>query len=314
MESGSRIVASLGLAASVLVGGCSDSRSGPRVTLTCVGDVMLGRDVRRLCASRGREYPFEQVADLLGASDLTFGNLESPLADGTVRFPRVNALLGAPDMAPVLQQVGFDVMSLANNHAIDGGRTGLRRTCEHLRAAGIEPVGVGATLAEAERGVVVTARGLRVGFLAYSHFPYMSFIHDPERESILMLNEQTLRRTIPPLARRADVVVVSYHWGKEGRRDVSDYERRLAHLAIDLGADIVIGHHAHVRGEIEEYNGGLIAYCLGNFVFDEDSYGGNEGYILRCRLSASGIVDHETTPVRVVDCQARIDGTVEGTP
>ncbi len=314
MESGSRTVALLGLAASVLVGGCWDSRSGPRVTLTCVGDVMLGRDVRRVCATRGNEYPFEQVAELLGASDLTFGNLESPLADGSVRFPRVNALVGAPDMAPVLKQVGFDVMSLANNHAIDAGRTGLGRTGDRLRAAGIEPVGVGATLAQAERGAVLAVRGLRVGFLAYSHFPYLSFTHDPERESILMLNEQTLRQTIPPLARRADVVVVSYHWGKEGNREVSDYERGLAHLAIDLGADMVVGHHAHVRGEIDEYRGGLIAYCLGNLVFDKDSYGGNEGYILRCRLSASGIVDYETTPVRVVDCQARIDGTVEGMP
>jgi len=314
MEPASRVIGLACLAASPVICGCVGSRSGPRVTLTCVGDVMLGRDVRRACTSRGSEYPFEHVIPLLQESDLTFGNLESSLADGTARFPRVNALLGAPEMAPVLKRTGFDAMSLANNHAIDGGRQGLRKTCERLTAAGIIPVGVGSSLSEAERGAVLTADGLRVGFLAYSHFPYTSFVHDPDRESIVALNEDTLRRTIPSLAQRADLVVVSYHWGQEGRRDVSGYERRLAHLAIDLGAALVVGHHAHVRGEIEQYRGGLIAYCLGNLVFDDDSYGGNEGYILNCTLTPRGVVDHSTVPVRVVDGQARIEPAAEAEP
>ncbi len=83
------------------------------------------------------------------------------------------------------------------------------------------------------------------------------------------------------------------------------YERNLAHLAVDLGADLIIGHHAHVRGEIERYQDSLIAYCLGNLVFDQQSYRGNEGYILTCRLGCAGVMDYAVLPVRVVNGQAR---------
>ncbi len=295
------------LVAGLLVCGCQSPQSNGCVTVTCVGDVMLGRGVARLCQQRGNSYPFEQVTPHLQAADLTFGNLESPLTDHPTRFPRVNALRGSPAMAPVLANVGFDVMSLANNHAIDYGRTGLRQTMAVLRTAGIAPVGAGSTLAEAQRGVVLTIHELRVGFLAYSHFPYANFVYDPKRESILLLNEEALRITIPPLAQRCDVVVVSFHWGKEGSRQVTAYERNLAHLAVDLGADLIIGHHAHVRGEIERYQDSLIAYCLGNLVFDEQSYGGNEGYILTCRLGRAGVIDYGVLAVQVVDGRPRLD-------
>jgi len=271
---------------------------------------MLGRDVDRRSRQRGNGYPFAQVAPLLRAADLTFGNLESPLTDRPTRFPRINALRGSPEMAPVLKQAGFDVMSLANNHAIDYGRAGLAQTLEVLQAAGLMPVGAGRTLREAEEGVVLTARGVRVGFLAYSHFPYADFVHAPQRESILQLNEEALRRTIPSLARRCDVLVVSYHWGKEGSRRVTPYERNLAHLAVDLGARLVVGHHAHVRGAIEQYRRSLIAYCLGNLVFDERSYGGNEGYVLTCRLRAAGVMSYSLVPVRVVSGQAALEQIV----
>lgn len=183
-----------------LLAGCAP-RSQRLVTLALAGDVMLGRDVRRLCRTQGVDYPFAQVAPILRQADLAFCNLESPLTDLSVRFPRVNALVGEAAGAGALGRAGFDVVSLANNHAIDAGRT------------------------------------------------------------------------------RSDVAVVSFHWGKEGER-------------------------AHVRGEIERYRHGLIAYCLGNLVFDEKSYGGNEGMVLTCRVSRRGVEDYSVLPTVVRECQA----------
>ena len=294
----------------LLVGLLTGSLLGcaPRtVTLTCVGDVMLGRGVAQLCASRGPDYPFAQVAPLLRQGDLTFGNLEGPLTDLPTRFPRVNALHGRPEMAGALARAGFRVLSVANNHAIDYGRPGLAQTREVLTGAGLVPVGAGATQAEAERGAVVAAAGVPVGFLAYSNFPYTDFVLDPDRESVLMLNEEALRRTIPPLARRCRVLVVSFHWGREGERGVSDDQRRLAHLAVDLGASLVVGSHPHVRGEIEPYRHALIAYDLGNLVFDDQSYGGNEGWVLQCVCDDNGRLRRwHATPVEVVEGQARL--------
>lgn len=290
--------------------GCG--READTLTLTCVGDVMLGRGVARICTEQGSDYPFLRVAPLLRQADLTFGNLESPLTDLPTRFPRVNALRGSPEMAGALRRAGFDVLSLANNHAIDYGRPGLAQTRQVLRQAGIVPVGAGPTLPVAEQGVVVLARGLPVGFLAFSNFPYTDFVHDPARESIVLLSEEALRRTVPPLTRRCAILVVSFHWGREGDRTVTEEERRLAHLAVDLGADLVVGHHAHVRGEIEQYRGRLIAYCLGNLVFDGDSYGGNEGYILQCSYDCAGrLRDYHTLAVQVEEGQARTEEMVE---
>ena len=275
------------------------------VTLTCVGDIMLGRDVAVACEEHGPAWPLAEVAGELARADLTFGNLECPLTNAATRLPRVNSLRASPDMARVLADAGFDVLGLANNHAADYGRPGLTETLSALEEAGITPVGAGRTLADAKAGRVITVRGMRVGFAGFSNFPYVNFTHDPARPGIAMLSEEALRECLPPLARRCDVLMVSFHWGKEGAREVSDFERRTAHLAVDLGADLVVGHHAHVRGEIERYRGAIICYCLGNLAFDDSSWGGNEGWILRCRVSRSGVKSFEALPVEVADCRAR---------
>jgi poly-gamma-glutamate capsule biosynthesis protein CapA/YwtB (metallophosphatase superfamily) len=291
-------------ALAVAVGGCARSAPRGEVTVACVGDVMLGRGVARACQVHGPDYPFAEVAPVLRRADLAFGNLEGSLGGRETRFPRVNALLAGPEMAPALARAGFGVLSLANNHAIDGGRAGLRKTLAALQAAGITAVGAGRTAAEAEAGTVRNVRGLRIGFLAFSDFPYTNFVQDADRETVLQLSEDNLRRLLPPLRRRCEVLIVSLHWGQEGVRAVSSYQRRLAHLAADLGAAVVFGHHPHVRGPVEAYHGALIAYDLGNLVFDDQSYGGNEGAILMCRVSKQGVQSHQLIATRVEDCRA----------
>ena len=199
-------------------------------------------------------------------------------------YPRVNPLRARPEMADALAVTGFDVVSLANNHVVDCGRPGLRQTMELLDAAGIAYTGGGRTLAEAEEGAVVEANGLRFGFLAFSDFADVNFVHAPERESILVLSEET----VPPLRSRCDVLVVSCHWGSEFIQRTTTRQRDLAHLAVGLGADIVVGHHAHVRGEIEQYADASIAYCLGDFVFDIFADQPGEGALLEWTCTPEG--------------------------
>ncbi|MBU0610291.1 MAG: CapA family protein [Armatimonadetes bacterium] len=290
----------------LLLTGCTH-RPPTTVTIALAGDVMLGRDVRRMCATKGNDYPFANVGRVFRHADIGFCNLESPLTDLAVRFPRVNALVGTAGMVDALGQADIGVVNLANNHAVDAERAGLADTCRRLEGHGLAICGAGQTLQQAETGTVVRRPGVRVGFIGYSNFPYLNFVPDPQSWSLLMLSEENLRRTVPPLARRSDVVVVSFHWGKEGEREPSEWERRMARLAIDLGATIVVGHHAHVRGPIERYKHGLIAYCLGNLVFDDKSYGGNEGMILTCRAGRDGVEEYAVTPTVVRKCQAQIE-------
>ncbi len=269
------------LTAVLLTALCGCARRPPRqATLVCVGDVMLGRGVGDLCAEKGNAYPFERYAERLQGADVAFCNLEAVLSDQPMTYPRVNPLRARPEMADALAAAGLDVVSLANNHVVDCGRPGLRQTMELLDAAGIRYTGAGRTLAEAEQGAIIEANGLRFGFLAFSDFAEVNFVHAPERESILIVSEETLRRTVPSLRDRCDVLVVSCHWGSEFVEETNSRQRELAHLAADLGADILIGHHAHVRGEVEQYGDASIAYCLGDFIFDIFTDTPGEGFLL----------------------------------
>ncbi|HCU34448.1 MAG TPA: hypothetical protein DGT21_03085 [Armatimonadetes bacterium] len=264
--------------------GCA-RRPPPQATLVCVGDVMLGRGVGDLCLEKGNAYPFERYAKRLAGADIAFCNLEAVLSDQPMTYPRVNPLRARPEMADALAAAGFDVVSLANNHVVDCGRPGLRQTMELLDAVGIAYTGAGRTLAEAEQRAIVEANGLRFGFLAFSDFAEVNFVHAPEREAILILSEETLRRTVPPLRDRCDVLVVSCHWGSEFVVPTTTRQRDLAHLAVDLGADILVGHHAHVRGEVEHYGDGSICYCLGDFIFDIFADTPGEGSLLEWRCT-----------------------------
>ncbi len=189
----------------------------PMVELVAVGDVMPGRHVQRRFARIGGDYPFASVAPLLRRADLAFGNLECPL---TARpFEAIKAIrLRAPESwAPRLRRAGFDILSLANNHALDCGPAGLADTRRALRRAGLAPL-------EGEPRDLL-ARGLRVRFLALADYAPQS-----------VLSEETLRRKVSQARAGADVLVLSLHWGVEGSTVPSARQRRFARIAADAGA------------------------------------------------------------------------------
>jgi poly-gamma-glutamate synthesis protein (capsule biosynthesis protein) len=108
--------------------------------------------------------------------------------------------------------------------------------------------------------------------------------------------------------KQADVVIVSLHWGIEYARQPQESQRRIAHSLIDAGAALVIGHHPHTPQPVERHRHGLIAYSLGNFVFDAAGEGGRHGLILKCVLTREGVTDYTTTPVVISLCQPAVAG------
>jgi poly-gamma-glutamate capsule biosynthesis protein CapA/YwtB (metallophosphatase superfamily) len=266
------------------------------ITLSAVGDVMLARGLQRLAAEHGWDYPFDATREILKA-DLVFGNLEHPVSRrGTPKSAGI-LLRADPESVSALARAGFNVMSVANNHAMDYGPEALLDTLAILRRHGITPVGGGGSAEEAAAGAVIEVRGRRVGFLAFSVFPEAP----GEGPGIAVLSDQAIVRGIRRLRARSDFVVVSAHWGFERRERVSPQQRRLGRMAIDAGASLVLGHHPHVPQEIEEYGGGLIAYSLGNFVFDR-SPRGDRGIVLRCEIGGSGVT-YSSIPIRIEDGQ-----------
>jgi poly-gamma-glutamate synthesis protein (capsule biosynthesis protein) len=238
-----------------------------KVRLHAVGDVGIVGRVARELADRPPPHPFQGIMPALAAADIVFGNLEIPFSGGARIASHESAELETPEAAvDRLSAAGFHVLSIANNHVMDFGATGLSRTREILEARGIACVGAGADLAEARRPVLLERKGLRVGFLAYST-PYAGSAR-PDRPGAAPLELDLVREDLARLRRAADRVVVSVHFGMMYLEHPTPDDMVIARAIREAGADVVVGHHPHVLQGIEASAQGIIAYSLGELVFD----------------------------------------------
>lgn len=226
-----------------------------RFQLTFVGDCTLGANPTNYYAGVGfiktvgedYGYPFRNVLSYLESDDATFANLEGALTDTGNPADKTHTFRGPASYGRILTQNSVDVVTLANNHSFDYGQTGYDSTRAVLDEAGIPYV-------KRDSSRLVTLEcGLKVGLYGTVYF---SFDQEDMKAEIAQLREQG-----------AELVIVAAHWGTEGTYHPTEEQTQLGHAAIDAGADIVWGSHPHVLQPIEEYNGGVIYYSLGNFCF-----------------------------------------------
>ncbi|HME81679.1 MAG TPA: CapA family protein [Candidatus Eremiobacteraceae bacterium] len=288
------------------------------ITIDAVGDVMLGWRVSTLVQSDGTDAPFSGVRTILARADATVGNLECPLSDrGTptkskskkdLKARKEFVLRGTPAAAPGLADAGFAAMTLANNHILDYGADALDDTLAALHASGIETAGAGDDAALAWQPAYFERRGTRVALLGISEViprgygagrttPGVAPGRDPLTGEVDASYLKLLAQVIRHARGRADVVIVYEHWGTELLGPPSADHVRLAHAAIDAGATLVLGAHPHVLGPVEDYHGGLIAYSLGNFVFDTQPGIQTHSAILQITLRGPTVASWHAIPV-----------------
>lgn len=238
-------------------------------TVAAVGDTMLGGTATPELDHLGYDYPFELVREVLTKADIAFANLEGPLTTGGQPATQKQYVFRSPPdkVAPALARAGIRVVSLANNHSMDYGWEGLTDTMRALDEAGIRHVGAGESLAAARRPAIVEVQGKRVAFLAYSLTFPEEFWAAADKPGTPFGHEEHVRADVAAARKRADVVLVSFHWGREGTTTLRDYQMQLGRAAIDAGASAVLGHHPHILQAVERYRDGVILYSLGNFVF-----------------------------------------------
>lgn len=244
------------------------------LTLSFVGDVILGRyrPAGYDPIPKKGKNPLDQVKSLL-KSDLVVGNLETPLV---YKLPEKSPsgkpyAFGAPkSLAKLLRDGGFDVLSLANNHAYDQKRTGMIETPKILKELSIIPIGAANLQGAVPRVETITTKGWKLGFIAVTVHP-----SGPKKNGKWLTPMVLARKLIPtlkPLIEAArpshDLLILTIHWGIEYEEEPQPYQKRAAHKLIDAGLDLVIGHHPHVLQGMEIYKGRLIAYSLGNFLFE----------------------------------------------
>jgi poly-gamma-glutamate synthesis protein (capsule biosynthesis protein) len=232
-------------------------------------------------------------------ADILFGNLEStlvaPMAGDANRASL--QMRGNPRFATDLKRAGFDVLNVANNHAVQHGDETFFSTVATVRAAGIVACGVRGTDGWASEPALVEASGTRIGFLAYCARPrqYGQAV-PPYAEG----TPEEIRADVARLRSTGVSVVVSMHWGEEFVPVPSEGEVSLGRSIIDAGASLIIGHHPHVTRAAERYKNGVIAYSLGNFIGDMTWYAPfRTGSILRASITEGGVEDAAITPTRL---------------
>jgi poly-gamma-glutamate synthesis protein (capsule biosynthesis protein) len=287
-----------------------------KVNLEAVGDIMLARTVGDQVQAKGPEIVFAGVQSVLDSADVLVGNLECALTAGGERQPKSYPFAAPPKTAQALALAGFDVLSLANNHAMDYGYAGLQDTQSYLGQYNIATVGAGANTAKAHTPVILERNGLRLAFLAYvdvpeenSGFDARTWIATASQPGIAWADLDQIRIDVTAAKFKADLVIVLLHAGSEITtviNNITNDQRLEAHTAIDSGAALVIGSHPHVLQQIERYHGGLIAYSLGNFVFDQYKGVANATIILRVVLTPAGVQSYDWVPVLIYNGLPRL--------
>jgi len=274
------------------------------IIITAVGDIMLANRVEEIVKEKGLDYkyPFALLKPILMEGDISIANLEGPVTlEGERVTDKTFTFKMAPESLDGIIGAGFTLFSIANNHILDFGETGLRNTLQILTAKGAFFAGAGMTITEARAPAIINVRGIRIGLLAYSATFPESFYAGETKAGTAFPHEEYLEKDIPKAAAITELLIVSFHWGQELMESPKDYQVELAHKAIDLGANLVFGHHPHVLQGIEEYHEGLIFYSLGNLVFGSYSERVKESIVSRVFFTPGTPITAEVIPIDVLN-------------
>jgi poly-gamma-glutamate synthesis protein (capsule biosynthesis protein) len=273
--------------------------SSATATLLFVGDIMLSRGVEYVAPKYADKlFPFQLIASTTQDADLTIGNLETPVTSkGPYMVPYSLVFNSNPKYIERLRRAGFDILSSANNHSLDKGEKGLRETVRYIDDGEMASLGAGENC---HKGIAKDINGITFGFLAYSYTAYNSGGHVPS-ELVCDWNDfEKVRSDVKNLKTQVDHVVVLSHTGIEYSTNPTETDREKMHQLIDLGASAVVGAHPHVVQEVEKYKSGVIAYSLGNFVFDNQENPETEkGLMVKLEFNKTDLKNSQKLPIKI---------------
>ena len=281
-----------------------NSDSVKSVSLSFVGDLMCHSTQFKYAQVDSNKFDFrpvfEPVKKILSASDFTFGNLETVTAgkdSGYTGYPKFNT----PDeFVTALKYAGFDVLFTSNNHVLDKGEAGVKRTIEVIRKNGMLNVG---THKKGERNFIILNKdGIRIAVLAYTYGTNGFVLPDSSKYAVNVISRKRIRIDLRKArTENPDLIIVYFHYGTEYSRGADDFQRDYSKYALRYGADIVIGSHPHVvqpivNAKSKRIGKSFIAYSLGNFVSNQ-----------RWRYSDGGVILSFTIKKNMIENKIRIE-------
>jgi hypothetical protein len=271
------------------------------ITFSAVGDILFGDGPNRLIASKGGAAPLAKVAKLLRSADVTIANLETPLSGRGAAVAGKPAHLifnGDPRGILSLSSAGIDIVSIANNHAMDHGTVALKDTLANLDKAGIAHAGAGLDTKDAWKPAIITVKGRRIAYVAATQVVPAYFTPSSTRAGVAVgTTISRVTAAVRSARKDADIVIVAMHWGVEQSLTANARQKHDARALVDAGADLVLSHHPHVIQGIEFYKGKLVAYSLGNFLFPYKTIEGRKSFILEFDWGQKGVTNVRAVPV-----------------
>jgi len=260
---------------------------------------------------RSMMYPFEDVAHIFGEADLSFVNLETSVSSrGESEKKEGFGFRTEPEYLKGYTDAGIDIVSCANNHVRDFGMDALYDTFSNLTEYGLDYIGAGENLSEAEKLVTYEVNGITVGFTACNMINMNpTWYADEETAGINCVDFGTSERYLSLVAdysEMCDVLFVSVHWGVEYTNAITEEQEQFAHLLCDNGADIILGHHSHVLQPIESYNDSVIFYSLGNFLFYKMDDNAGKTAIFEIEIDKNGFLNGKLSPVYISNCKSNL--------
>lgn len=287
----------------LLIGGCCNisaeaktkkkETSVKEFTLSAAGDCTFASDIKQpsgvnfptMYKKKGAAYFLKKVKPVFAKDDLTLVNFEGTLSDGGKRVDKKWAFRGKPSYVDILTKGSVEAVSFSNNHTRDYGEKSHSDTMKILKKAGV-------AYSTETKAAVQTVNGIKVGLASISSIEAVS----PEAK---------LRKALTDLKKKKpEVIIVSMHSGIEYTQDIQPVQKRLAHVAIDMGADVVLGHHPHVMQGIDKYKGKYIVYSLGNFCFGGNTNPSDKDAMIfrqtfQIKKGKVKIKDTKVVPVRI---------------
>lgn len=270
------------------------------VTMDFVGDIMLGRNIKKYAEAKGAEIIYGNIAPYWEQSDLTFANLECAVLENDVSEydepdAKYNSLYTDYEMLKDAMDAGIDVWACANNHMMDYGEKAALELNSWFQQNQVNYSGLLEKKEEAASAInIIEQNGVKIAFLSITEKYGLSGRN-------ILTTSTMYNQLIYEASNEADLTVVYMHWGQDSSIKANEKQEILGRQLIDAGADIVIGTHPHVLQNIEIYKNGVIFYSLGNFIFDEGETYSKDSVMVRYYLKANGEASFKLIPIRIED-------------